>query len=87
MQCVDSRRYKEAVQLGVAEASGKRIRSTPTFVVGRTTQTGVDGELVVGAVPLGVLQGCGARLGRMRRSSENIRYEDPSNRSCGYNRQ
>ena len=31
--------------------------------------------------------GCGARLGRMRRSSENIGYEDPSNRSCGYNRQ
>jgi hypothetical protein len=30
--------------------------------------------------------GCGARLGRMRRSSENIRYEDPSNRSCGYHR-
>ena len=31
--------------------------------------------------------GCGARLGRMRRSTENIRYEDPSNRSCGYHRQ
>ena len=31
--------------------------------------------------------GCAARLGRLRRSSENITYEDPSNRSCGYHRQ
>src|SRR5689334_3637840 len=39
-------RYKEAVQLGVAETSGKGRHATPTFVVGRNTQSGVDGEVV-----------------------------------------
>jgi predicted DsbA family dithiol-disulfide isomerase len=55
--CVGSGRHEQAIRASVSEVTSEGIRGTPTFVVGPTTTTGtVEGELVRGAVPLGVLQ-------------------------------
>jgi protein-disulfide isomerase len=51
--CVDSGKYKEAVQANVLEALKFGIGGTPSFVIGKTTPEGVDGEVVEGALPLG----------------------------------
>jgi len=50
-ECVNSDRYKEKVQADVAEAMRVGANGTPAFVVGKSTGNGVDGELVVGAMP------------------------------------
>jgi len=49
--CVNSDKYKERVQADVAEAMRVGANGTPAFVVGKSTGNGVDGELVVGAMP------------------------------------
>ena len=49
--CVESEKYKSAVQTDVMEAMKIGANGTPTFVVGKSTPDGVDGELVVGAQP------------------------------------
>jgi protein-disulfide isomerase len=49
--CVASEKYKEAVQTDVLEAMKIGANGTPTFVIGKSTPDGVDGELVVGAQP------------------------------------
>jgi protein-disulfide isomerase len=49
--CVESEKYKNAVQTDVMEAMKIGANGTPTFVVGKSTPDAVDGELVVGAQP------------------------------------
>jgi len=49
--CVESEKYKNAVQTDVMEAMKIGANGTPTFVIGKSTPNGVDGELVVGAQP------------------------------------
>jgi protein-disulfide isomerase len=49
--CVESEKYKNAVQTDVMEAMKIGANGTPTFVIGKSTSDGVDGELVVGAQP------------------------------------
>jgi protein-disulfide isomerase len=49
--CLDAGTYKEAVQTDVLEAMKIGAEATPTFVVGKSTPQGVDGELLVGAQP------------------------------------
>jgi protein-disulfide isomerase len=49
--CVNSDKYKDRVQADVAEAMRVGANGTPAFVVGKSTGNGVDGELVVGAMP------------------------------------
>jgi protein-disulfide isomerase len=49
--CIDSGKYKERVQGDVLEAMRIGASGTPTFVVGKSVGNGVDGELVVGAMP------------------------------------
>ena len=49
--CVDSGKYKEPVQRDVLEAMRVGASGTPTFVVGKSVGAGVDGELLVGAMP------------------------------------
>ena len=49
--CVQSQKYKEAVQTDVLEAMKIGAEATPTFVVGKSTPQGVEGELMVGAQP------------------------------------
>jgi protein-disulfide isomerase len=52
--CVESGKYKNAVQTDVMEAMKIGANGTPSFVIGRSTPEGVDGELVVGALPFAV---------------------------------
>jgi protein-disulfide isomerase len=52
--CLTSEKYKEAVQTDVMDAMRIGAEGTPTFVIGKTTPTGVDGELLVGAQPIGM---------------------------------
>jgi protein-disulfide isomerase len=49
--CVDSNKYKESVQSDVMEAMKIGASGTPAFVVGKSTPDGVDGEMMVGALP------------------------------------
>ena len=49
--CVESEKYKSAVQTDVMEAMKIGANGTPTFMVGKSTPNGVDGELMVGAQP------------------------------------
>ncbi len=49
--CVESDKYKNAVQSDIMEAMKIGADGTPAFVVGKSTPEGVDGELVVGALP------------------------------------
>jgi len=49
--CVSSNKYKESVQSDVMEAMKIGASGTPAFVVGKSTADGVDGEILVGALP------------------------------------
>jgi len=49
--CVESGKYKEKVQTDVLEAMKLGANGTPTFIVGKSIGDGVDGELVIGAMP------------------------------------
>jgi protein-disulfide isomerase len=49
--CIDGGKYKERVQTDVLEAMKIGANGTPTFIVGKSVGNGVDGELVVGAMP------------------------------------
>ena len=49
--CLETEKYKKAVENDVQEALKLGATGTPTFVVGKSTADGVEGELVVGALP------------------------------------
>lgn len=49
--CLASGKYKASIGKDAAEAATLNIAGTPSFVVGRTTAEGVDGVVVVGALP------------------------------------
>lgn len=49
--CVESDKYKSAIQNDVLEAMKIGADGTPTFVIGKSTANGVDGEVLVGAQP------------------------------------
>jgi protein-disulfide isomerase len=49
--CVESEKYKQAIQTDVLEAMKIGADGTPTFVIGKSTPEGVDGEVMVGAMP------------------------------------
>ena len=52
--CVESEKYKNAVQSDVMEAMKIGATGTPSFVIGKSTPEGVDGELMIGAMPYGM---------------------------------
>ena len=49
--CVQSQKYRNAIQSDIQMAQRIGANGTPSFVVGKSTAEGVDGELVVGAMP------------------------------------
>jgi predicted DsbA family dithiol-disulfide isomerase len=49
--CVESRKYANAIQTDMALAAKIGANGTPSFVIGKSTPDGVDGELVIGAMP------------------------------------
>ena len=48
--CVDSGRYRPAIEQDLKEAAALEIGGTPTFVIGKSTVEGVEGVTVVGAL-------------------------------------
>jgi len=49
--CLDTEKYKVVILQEGSEAVSKAVRGTPTFVIGKSTATGVEGTIVVGAQP------------------------------------
>lgn len=49
--CVEGEKYKNAISADLAEAMKIGAQGTPTFVIGRSTANGVDGEVMEGAMP------------------------------------
>jgi protein-disulfide isomerase len=49
--CLETQKYKEAVQTDVLDAMKIGAQATPTFVLGKSTPQGVDGELIEGTRP------------------------------------
>jgi protein-disulfide isomerase len=49
--CVESQKYKDAIQADANTAQQIGANGTPSFVLGKTTADGVDGELIIGAMP------------------------------------
>ena len=50
--CISSEKYKASVQADVMEAMRIGATGTPAFLIGKSTPEGVDGELVLGALPM-----------------------------------
>ena len=50
-ECINSDKYKQRVESDVAEAMRIGANGTPAFIIGKSVGNGVDGELVVGAMP------------------------------------
>jgi len=55
-ECIESGRYESKIQKDIEYAMGKGIASTPSFIIGKSTATGVEGNLFVGAVPYDVFK-------------------------------
>jgi protein-disulfide isomerase len=49
--CVDSQKYKNDIQTDILTAERIGANGTPSFVLGKSTPEGVEGELIVGAMP------------------------------------
>ncbi|HMC60921.1 MAG TPA: thioredoxin domain-containing protein [Candidatus Solibacter sp.] len=49
--CVESEKYKDAIQADLLEAMKVGAQGTPTFVLGKSTANGVEGEVIEGALP------------------------------------
>ena len=52
--CIDSGRHVAAIRQDIAAAHAAGLTGTPSFVVGRSTPTGVEGVKIVGAQPYAV---------------------------------
>jgi protein-disulfide isomerase len=55
-ECVESGRYKKDVETSVLNAKAKGVRGTPSFVIGKSADFGVEGEPLTGALPLNVFE-------------------------------
>ena len=49
--CLDSGKYEDAIRATTQLSTSLGITGTPTFLIGPTTESGVDGDIVVGALP------------------------------------
>jgi len=49
--CVESEKYKNAIQTDLLEAMKVGAQGTPTFVIGKSTASGVEGDVMEGAMP------------------------------------
>ncbi len=52
--CVGTSKFEVDVRLNLAQAGSLKISGTPAFLIGPTTEEGVEGEIVEGAYPLNV---------------------------------
>jgi len=54
--CMEVGKYKSAVDADLKLAQSIGVNGTPSFVIGKSTPEGVDGELVVGALPFAMFE-------------------------------
>ena len=54
--CMESNKYEPVVKANLQEAARIGLEGTPTFVIGKSTQEGVTGALIVGAQPYTVFE-------------------------------
>jgi protein-disulfide isomerase len=54
--CLDSEKYKDSVRNELVEAASLKVEGTPTFLIGKTTPEGVEGEFIMGAIPLAAFE-------------------------------
>lgn len=54
--CLNSNKYEPVVKANLEEAARNGLEGTPTFVVGKSTQEGVTGTLIVGAQPFAAFE-------------------------------
>lgn len=54
--CVDSQKYKDEVSKDLADAANAGATGTPSFIIGKSKGTEIEGKLVVGAQPYSVFQ-------------------------------
>jgi protein-disulfide isomerase len=50
-QCVTNEKYRAAVEADAAQAKGIGAEATPSFLIGTSTPDGVEGQLMMGALP------------------------------------
>ncbi len=56
-QCLDSNKFKAEVEKDIADGKAIGITGTPSFVVGKSTSSGViEGKVIVGAQPFSVFK-------------------------------
>jgi protein-disulfide isomerase len=49
--CVESDKFKEKIESDIVEAFRIGVDGTPAFVIGKSTPDGVEGEIIIGALP------------------------------------
>lgn len=52
--CIQSKRYEGAIQTDIAAANTVGLTGTPSFVLGKLTADGIQGDVIVGAQPFGL---------------------------------
>ena len=62
--CVESGKYKNAIQNDVQEAIKIGANGTPSFVIGKSASDTIEGDLVIGAMPYQVFDQKFKELGR-----------------------
>lgn len=56
-ECLDSEKYKDEIQADIVDASAAGASATPTFFIGKSTDSGaIEGQQVVGAQPFSVIK-------------------------------
>jgi protein-disulfide isomerase len=55
-ECLETERYRELINKDALQARSIGANGTPSFVIGRSTADGVDGQLIVGAQPFEVFE-------------------------------
>jgi protein-disulfide isomerase len=50
--CLESGRYKKDIEVNLANIKATGARGTPSFIIGKSSDFGVEGELLTGALPL-----------------------------------
>lgn len=53
--CIENEKYRSVVENDARQAMSIGVNATPSFLIGKSTPTGVDGELVAGALSYEIL--------------------------------
>ena len=59
---MSDRKHQAEIDKDLADAVALNLRGTPTFVLGRTSDTTLDGVVIVGALPYAVFEAAIERM-------------------------